>query len=261
MSDSVVIRKADIDKWIAGELGTAEFINVLRADPPAVSTVSVECPADLREEVNGDGTFQWIVYDMGLMPEQIQTKEQVCALRSAWIMFNAMLQKPPTPNPDLGSVVEALEGCKKDLDAHREMVSKLFSLKEPTRDSMVDIVFEYANANCGPFDRSLKTLISTLRSTVTQAPKAITPVQPSAVVSREAIYKIVSNAKITWNETIDAIYALQLPQPVAPVQGGGVVELRKAFDAGRKSMGDTKHPDKEFALYLTATQSAPEVKP
>lgn len=47
------------------------------------------CPRDLCDIVNDNPDFQWYVYDMGLMPEQITTKEMACALRGAWFGWKA----------------------------------------------------------------------------------------------------------------------------------------------------------------------------
>lgn len=79
----------------------AEYLFALQLPAP----VAAECPKDLRDAVNNDGTFQWIVYDMNLMPEQIETREQVCALRAAWMMYQRMLDRP-SPVADVPSVEE-----------------------------------------------------------------------------------------------------------------------------------------------------------
>lgn len=50
----------------------------------------MKCPDDLCKAVNENDEFMWIVYDMNLMPEQITTKEQVCGLRGAWMMYVAL---------------------------------------------------------------------------------------------------------------------------------------------------------------------------
>jgi hypothetical protein len=70
----------------------------------------MKCPKDLCDAVNNSDEFQWIVYDMDLMPEQIRTREQVCALRAAWMMYNALnsLRSAATP-PPINSVREAVE--------------------------------------------------------------------------------------------------------------------------------------------------------
>lgn len=75
-------------------------------------------------------------------------------------------------------------------------------------------VHQYALFDFGPVVR------------VSDLPHLVPPVQPSAVVSREtidAVYaKVTASGKYNPNDLIDAIYSLQLPQPVAPVQSGGV---------------------------------------
>ena len=41
----------------------------------------MDCPKDLIEWVSSDSDIIWYLYDCDLLPEQIHTKEQVCALR------------------------------------------------------------------------------------------------------------------------------------------------------------------------------------
>ena len=41
----------------------------------------MNCPKDLCEWVTANPKAMWFVYDLNLMPEQITTKEEVCALR------------------------------------------------------------------------------------------------------------------------------------------------------------------------------------
>jgi hypothetical protein len=66
----------------------------------------MKCPADLRDAVNNSDEFQWIVYDMDLMPEQITTKNQACGLRGAWEMYTRLkaLRTTTQSAPSVGSV-------------------------------------------------------------------------------------------------------------------------------------------------------------
>ena len=50
----------------------------------------MKCPKDLADAVNNDDEFKGYVYDMGLMPEQITTKYEVCGLRGAFIIWKAI---------------------------------------------------------------------------------------------------------------------------------------------------------------------------
>lgn len=82
----------------------------------------VRCPDDLRDAVNNDDTFQWIVYDMDLLPEQISTLEQVCALRAAWMMYQAMLERPNANQPHVPFVVS--------LDAIADVINEDSDIEE-----------------------------------------------------------------------------------------------------------------------------------
>jgi len=109
----------------------------------------------------------------------------------------------------------------------------------------------------------------------------VTPVQPSAVVSRDATdEEILKHLKsvgyvsdVGLNDILKLARALQLPQPVAPIQSGGVCGwfeagtlLRASCDFQHRGHGN--RPD--VCLYcrkptvftegrLTTTQSAPSV--
>lgn len=41
----------------------------------------MKCPDDLCKWVNENSSAQWFLYDLNLMPEQITTAKEVCALR------------------------------------------------------------------------------------------------------------------------------------------------------------------------------------
>lgn len=43
--------------------------------------MEMSCPKDLSQWVNENPKAMWFIYDLDLMPEQIHTKEEVCALR------------------------------------------------------------------------------------------------------------------------------------------------------------------------------------
>lgn len=41
----------------------------------------MKCPLDLNKRVQDDLELQWFLYDLDLLPEQITTGREVCALR------------------------------------------------------------------------------------------------------------------------------------------------------------------------------------
>jgi len=67
MEKSIVINKDSAERWIAGELGTAEFINILRAAPETVSLEGVERWDKLdfggSSEMMEDEFGQYVLYD------------------------------------------------------------------------------------------------------------------------------------------------------------------------------------------------------
>ncbi len=121
-----------------------------------------------------------------------------------------------------------------------------------------------------------------------QLPQPVAHVQPSAVVSREAIDEAITSADpdgehfgITRKEQdliVDSVALLQLPQPVTPVQGGGVdidslmanidewsipfscldnaIDQETVFANFDQLIDDLKG---EIKTHLTTTQSAPSV--
>lgn len=97
----------------------------------------VKCPDDLRDAVNNSDEFQWIVYDMGLMPEQITTMEQVCALRAAWMMYNALTElrfqsaTPPPSDPVREAVEAYLKRCEIIMDIEINGEKRLITQKIP----------------------------------------------------------------------------------------------------------------------------------
>ena len=111
-------------------------------------------------------------------------------------------------------------------------------------------------------------------------PRPVAPVQPSAVAvlkDEDGAYLRFSewlawcgypeyNTKKTWavlaEEYADRIISTQLPQPVAPVQSGGVEELSNALADAHTELDWHKQEItnlKEQIAHLTTTQSAPSV--
>ncbi len=57
---------------------------------------TMECPIDLSSRVATDMDLQWVLYDLDLLPEQLHTGRQVCALRGFILGYDA---GKPLPNP------------------------------------------------------------------------------------------------------------------------------------------------------------------
>lgn len=60
----------------------------------------MECPKDLAEWANSDPKILFVLYDIDLLPEQIHTKEQVCALRGfqfGWAGYELLHLKKEEP--------------------------------------------------------------------------------------------------------------------------------------------------------------------
>jgi hypothetical protein len=63
---------------------TEKFLEIENLYNEAIDELSkfenIKCPEDLRQWVS-DEKMDWILYDVDLLPEQIDSKEKVCALR------------------------------------------------------------------------------------------------------------------------------------------------------------------------------------
>jgi hypothetical protein len=80
-ADAEQHRAANADRWADSARGDIKE-NAEMSEP-------MDCPKDLAEWVNENPAVMWFVYDVDLMPEQIRTKEEVCALRGFYYGWKA----------------------------------------------------------------------------------------------------------------------------------------------------------------------------